>query len=79
MLVIGETGGGKSRFILKPNLLQMNCNFVVTDPKGAILQECGEALRRFGYHVKVFDLIKMGDCDLYNPLKYCKKSLILKR
>ena len=79
VLVIGETGGGKSRFILKPNLLQMNCNFVVTDPKGAILQECGEALRRFGYHVKVFDLIKMGDCDLYNPLKYCKKESDIKK
>lgn len=78
-LVIGETGGGKSRYILKPNLLQMNCNYVVTDPKGAILQEVGDTLRRFGYEVKVFDLLNMGDCDTYNPLKYCHKESDIKK
>ena len=66
-LILGATGSGKSRYYLKPNLLQMNCSYVVTDPSGGILQECGEALRRFGYNVKVFDLVQMGNCDSYNP------------
>ena len=78
-LVIGETGGGKSRYVLKPNLLQMNCNFVVTDPKKAIVQECGEALRRFGYNVYLIDLITMENCDHYNPLKYCRKESDIKK
>ena len=78
-LLIGATGTGKSRFILKPNLLQMNASYVVTDPKGAILNECGEALRRFGYNVRVFDLVNMGNCDTYNPLKYCKRESDIKK
>lgn len=78
-LLIGATGTGKSRFVLKPNLLQMNASYVVTDPKGAILNECGEAMRRFGYNVKVFDLVNMGNCDTYNPLKYCRRESDIKK
>lgn len=78
-LILGATGSGKSRYFLKPNLLQMNCSYVITDPSGGILQECGEALRRFGYKVKVFDLVQMGNCDSYNPLKYCKKESDIKK
>ena len=73
-LILGATGTGKSRYMLKPNLLQCNCSYVVTDPKGAILNEVGESLRRFGYNVHVFDLVNMGNCDTYNPLKYCTRE-----
>ncbi len=78
-LILGTTGSGKSRFILKPNLLQMNCSFIITDPKGEILQDVGEAMRRFGYNVKVFDLISKGNCDTYNPLKYCKTEADIRK
>lgn len=78
-LILGATGSGKSRYFLKPNLLQMNCSYVITDPSGGILQECGEALRRFGYNVKVFDLVQMGNCDTYNPLKYCHRESDIKK
>ena len=78
-LLIGTTGSGKSRYILKPNLLQMNSSFVVTDPKGEILASCGEMLRRNGYRVRVFDILNMGNCDTYNPLKYCKKESDVKK
>lgn len=78
-LILGATGSGKSRYFLKPNLLQMNCSYVITDPSGGILQSCGEALRRFGYNVRVFDLVQMGNCDTYNPLKYCHKESDIKK
>ena len=78
-LILGATGSGKSRYYLKPNLLQMNCSYVVTDPSGGILLENGETLRRFGYNVKVFDLVQMGNCDSYNPLKYCHKESDIKK
>lgn len=78
-LILGATGSGKSRYYLKPNLLQMNCSYVITDPSGGILQETGEALRRFGYKVRVFDLVQMGNCDTYNPLKYCHKESDIKK
>lgn len=78
-LILGATGSGKSRYFLKPNLLQMNASYVITDPSGGILQENGETLRRFGYNVKVFDLVQMGNCDTYNPLKYCKKESDIKK
>lgn len=78
-LILGATGSGKSRYYLKPNLLQMNSSYVITDPSGGILQECGEALRRFGYNVKVFDLVQMGNCDTYNPLRYCHKESDIKK
>ena len=62
VLVIGGSGSGKTRFWLKPNLMQCNsktypCSFVVTDPKGSVVVECGKMLRRFGYHIKIFNTI----------------------
>ena len=78
-LILGATGSGKSRYFLKPNLLQLNTSYVITDPSGGILMETGEALRRFGYNVKVFDLVKMGECDTYNPLKYCYQESDIKK
>ena len=70
-LILGTTGTGKSRFFLKPNLLQMNASYVITDPSGGILQQCGETLRRHGYNIRIFDINNMGDCSTYNPMKYC--------
>lgn len=78
-LIIGTTGSGKSRFFLKPNLLQMNASFVITDPSGGILQQCGETLRRFGYNVRIFDINNMGDCSSYNPMKYCYSEADVKK
>ena len=78
-LIVGTTGSGKSRYFLKPNLLQMNSSYVVTDPKGEILDSCGEMLRRNGYRVRVFDILNMGNCDTYNPLKYCEKESDVKK
>lgn len=78
-LILGTTGSGKSRYVLKPNLLQCNCSFVVTDPSGGILKSNGEMLRRFGYNVRVFDLVSMSNCNAYNPMKYCYKESDVKK
>ena len=78
MLILGATGSGKSRYYLKPNILQMNTSYVVTDPKGEILDSCGEVLRRNGYNVRVFNItpagMAKGETDTYNPLKYCSNE-----
>lgn len=78
MLILGATGSGKSRYYLKPNILQMNTSYVVTDPKGEILDACGEMLWRNGYNVRVFDItpegMQSGFTSRYNPLKYCKEE-----
>lgn len=78
MLILGATGSGKSRYYLKPNILQMNTCYVVTDPKGEILDSMGEALRRNGYNVRVFNItpagMEKGETDTYNPLKYCNNE-----
>lgn len=78
-LVLGTTGCGKTRFWLKPNLMQMNSSYVITDPKGEILADCGEALRRNGYEVKVFDIKEKKECSTYNPLQYCKREDDIKK
>lgn len=78
-LILGTTGSGKSRYYLKPNLLQMNACYVITDPSGGILQQCGETLRRFGYNVRIFDINNMGDCSTYNPMKYCYSEADVKK
>lgn len=78
-LILGTTGTGKSRYFLKPNLLQLNSSFVITDPSGGILQQCGETLRRFGYNVRIFDINNMGDCSSYNPMKYCYTEADVKK
>ena len=78
-LILGVSGSGKTRFWLKPNLLQMNCSYAITDPKGEILDSCGELLRRNGYNVKVFDIVELGKCNAYNPMKYCRKESDIKK
>ena len=57
VLIVGGSGSGKTRFWLKPNLLQMHSSYVVTDPKGSIVVECGNALLKNGYRVKIFNTI----------------------
>lgn len=65
-----EVGAGKTRFFVKPNIMQCNCSFVVLDPKGEILRDTGHLLEKEGYKVKILDLVtpKLSHC--YNPFKY---------
>lgn len=70
VLVIGGSGSGKSRFYVKPNIMQMNTSYVVTDPKGELLRSCGRLLEKNGYNVRVFNLIDMKHSNNYNPFAY---------
>lgn len=78
-LILGTTGSGKTRYVLKPNMLQMNANFVVTDPKGGTVTEIGEGMRRYGYDIKILDIASMENCDTYNPLVYCDRESDVKK
>ena len=70
VLVVGGSGSGKTRFWLKPNLLQCHSSYVVTDPKGSIGVECGEALLKHGYKLKFFNTINFKKSMHYNPFAY---------
>lgn len=75
VLIIGGSGSGKTRFWLKPNLLQCTSkkypvSFVITDPKGSVLIECGNALQHYGYRIKVFNTINFSKSMHYNPFAY---------
>ena len=70
VLIIGGSGSGKTRFWLKPNLLQMHSSYVVTDPKGSIVIECGNALLKNGYDIKIFNTINFRKSMHYNPFAY---------
>ena len=70
VLIIGGSGSGKTRFWLKPNLLQMHSSYVVTDPKGSIVIECGNALLKNGYIIKIFNTINFKKSMHYNPFAY---------
>ena len=74
VLVIGGSGSGKTRFHVKPNIMQMNASYVITDPKGTILLECGNMLKNNGYKIKVLNLIDFSQSMRYNPFKYIKKE-----
>ncbi len=85
VLVIGGSGSGKSRFYVKPNLMQLNTSYVVTDPKGELLRSCGWLLKNAGYEIRVFNLIDMSHSNNYNPFNYVydrdgnvNKSYVLK-
>lgn len=71
-LVIGGSGSGKSRFLAKPNILQANCSYVITDPKGELLESMGGFLKRRGYKIKVFNLVEMNHSNSYNPFQYIR-------
>jgi type IV secretion system protein VirD4 len=75
VLVVGGSGAGKSRFMVKPNLLQANCNYVITDPAGELLESTGKFLENQGYEVKVFNLVEMNKSDRYNPFAYIRDDV----
>ena len=70
VLVVGGSGSGKTRFWLKPNLLQCHSSYVITDPKGSIVVECGNALLQKGYKLKIFNTINFKKSMHYNPFAY---------
>lgn len=74
VLVIGGSGSGKTRFFIKPNLLQMHSSYVVTDPKGLLLPETGMALYKNGYRIKVFNTINFAKSQHYNPFQYIRSE-----
>ena len=74
MIILGGSGTGKSRFFVKPNLLQCNTSFVVTDPSGELVESCGKMLINHGYEIKVFNLNDMKHSSNYNPFHYLRDS-----
>ncbi len=78
VLVVGGSGSGKTRYFIKPNLLQMHSSYVVTDPKGQLIGEVGKALATNGYDIKVFNTIDFKKSMHYNPFKYihCEKDIL---
>ena len=74
VLVIGGSGNGKTRFHIKPNLMQMNASYIVTDPKGTLLPEIGSFLERKKYRIKCLNLINFKKSMRYNPLAYIRSE-----
>jgi type IV secretion system protein VirD4 len=74
VLIVGGSGSGKTRFWLKPNLMQCHSSYVVTDPKGSIVVECGKLLQRMGYKIKILNTINFKKSMHYNPLAYIKSE-----
>ena len=70
VLVVGGSGSDKTRFFIKPNLMQLHSSYVVTDPKGSIVIECGKLLQRNGYKIKIFNTINFKKSHHYNPFDY---------
>ncbi len=71
-MVIGGSGSGKTRNYVKPNLMQLNASYFLTDPKGTSLPECGYLFRDNGYRIRAFNTIEFNKSMHYNPLKYVK-------
>jgi type IV secretion system protein VirD4 len=74
VLIVGGSGSGKTRFWLKPNLMQCHSSYVVTDPKGSIVVECGKLLQRKGYKIKILNTINFKKSMRYNPFAYIKSE-----
>ena len=70
VLIVGGSGSGKTRFWIKPNLLQMHSSYVLTDPKGTTVLEVGNAFVKKGYRIKIFNTINFGKSMHYNPFHY---------
>lgn len=73
-IIVGGSGAGKTRFVVKPNLLLANASFIATDPKGELVRAVAPFLLQQGYVVKVFDLIDPSHSDSYNPFRYIRKD-----
>ena len=78
VLIIGGSGSGKTRFHVKPNLMQMNASYVVTDPKGTVVLECGKMLQEGGYEIKILNTINFKESMKYNPFRYirCENDIL---
>ena len=74
VLVIGGSGSGKTRFFVKPNLMQMHSSYCVTDPKGTIVLECGKMLEDNGYEIKILNTINFKKSMKYNPFAYIRSE-----
>lgn len=74
VLAIGGSGAGKTRFFVKPNLMQMNSSYILTDSKGSVLPETGKMFQENGYNIKVFNTINMQDSMRYNPFEYIRSE-----
>lgn len=72
VLVIGGTGSGKTFFFVKPNVLQANCSYVITDPSGELIDSVGTFLKDQGYKIKIFNLVEMEHSNMYNPFFYIR-------
>jgi type IV secretory pathway TraG/TraD family ATPase VirD4 len=72
ILIVGGAGTGKSRFFIKPNVLQMNASYVITDPSGEMIFSLGKTLKEHGYKIKIFNISDMGHSNCYNPLNYIR-------
>lgn len=72
IVVIGGAGTGKSRFIIKPNLLTLNSSFIITDPSGEIINSLGKVLNDHGYKIKIFNISDMEHSNCYNPFDYIR-------
>lgn len=70
ILIVGGSGSGKTRFFVKPNLMQMHSSYVITDPKGTLVLECGKMLKKAGYKIKIINTINMDKSMHYNPFAY---------
>lgn len=75
VMVVGGSGAGKSRFFVKPNILQYNCSYVITDPAGELLESQAQGLIDHGYKIKVFNLVDMKHSNRYNPFNYIRDDL----
>lgn len=73
-IIVGGSGAGKTRFVVKPNLMLANASFIATDPKGELVRAVAPFLLQQGYVVKVFDLIDPSHSDSYNPFRYIRKD-----
>lgn len=74
VFIVGGAGTGKSRFFIKPNVLQMNCSYIVTDPSGELLKSMHNVLVENGYKIKVFNLVDMSHSNKYNPFRYVRSE-----
>ena len=73
-IVIGGSGAGKTRFLVKPNIMLANASFIATDPKGELVRAVGPLLLKRGYVLRVFDLVDLSHSDRYNPFHYIRKD-----
>ena len=74
VLVVGGSGSGKTRFVVKPNLMQLHSSYILTDPKGTVLLETGNMLLNAGYEIKIFNTVNFKKSMKYNPFQYIKSE-----